>query len=526
MSSLMRWWKKDQALHTYVYAQVLLSLPFSVFGTYVAYQIQTVGFVIGNDGQGGPCVDFCIVEWAGSQMDVNSVLLYMNAFGIGLGGFVTLILSAYSDYWSRKHLLVTTLFIIYGVISIPVNWLQGYSNYNFQTLTALNIIFTISTNILVALLNIYIPYCMRRAAAESSGSEATAREMPLTTHDAKAAGSRTYGFKMVVKGAIANSLGALMMYIITIIIQETTTNIVAPGLVVTTAVGFLTIAGSSVVYLGLPKIPSKDASQLKQSVLGPMKEFLAPFKDLLQRRSMAILLISYTVYNDTAFAIASVMSQLYILELRPGTLEISLYALAATVSGAIGALGFFWIRPLLPFRLEYWLLVCYAIMVLIPAWGIIGFAGVNFGFKSRWEFYVSQFFLYVSGTVITSCFRVLFSEMVPAKNEVRWFGLQWVLSCATLWVNYVASAPLQNATHQLRFPLVLSIIFMVFAFVIEIARVFMPYFQNDQKKWAAFDKANLEAEEQDGTNISVNSNGARHSPEKVEQVDGRVDLKA
>jgi MFS-type transporter involved in bile tolerance (Atg22 family) len=174
---------------------------------------------------------------------------------------------------------------------------------------------------------------------------------------------------------------------------------------------------------------------------------------------MAILLISYTIYNDTAFAIASVMSQLYILELKPGTLEISLYALAATVSGAIGSLAFFWIRPLLPFRLEHWLLVCYVIMILIPAWGIIGFADVNFGFKvsrlvcvgasqkghclqcanvlpfrsqARWEFYVSQFFLYLSGTIITTCFRVLFSEMMPPKNEVRWFGLQWVLSCATV----------------------------------------------------------------------------------------------
>jgi len=44
------------------------------------------------------------------------------------------------------------------------------------------------------------------------------------------------------------------------------------GLVVTTAVGFLTVAASSVVYLGLPKIPSKDAFQLKQGVLEPMKE--------------------------------------------------------------------------------------------------------------------------------------------------------------------------------------------------------------------------------------------------------------
>lgn len=71
---------------------------------------------------------------------------------------------------AKKHLLVTALFIIYGVISIPVNWLQSYTDYNFKTLTALNIIFTISTNILVALLNIYIPYCMQRATAESSGS--------------------------------------------------------------------------------------------------------------------------------------------------------------------------------------------------------------------------------------------------------------------------------------------------------------------------------------------------------------------
>jgi hypothetical protein len=51
---------------------------------------------------------------------------------------------------------------------------------------------------------------------------------PSTTHDAKAAGKRTYGFKMVIKGAISGSLGALVMYVITIIIQETTTNIIAP----------------------------------------------------------------------------------------------------------------------------------------------------------------------------------------------------------------------------------------------------------------------------------------------------------
>ena len=69
--------------------------------------------------------------------------------------------------------MVTLLFITYGVISIPVYWLQGISIYNFQILSALSIAFTITTSILVAVLNIYVPYCMRSA---STGTIASARE--------------------------------------------------------------------------------------------------------------------------------------------------------------------------------------------------------------------------------------------------------------------------------------------------------------------------------------------------------------
>jgi hypothetical protein len=145
---------------------------------------------------------------------------------------------------------------------------------------------------------------------------------------------------------------------------------------------------------------------------------------------MAILLISYTIYNDTAFAIESVMSQLYILELKPGTLEISLYALAATVSGAIGSLAFFWIRPLLPFRLEYWLLVCYVIMILIPAWGIIGFADVNFGFK------VSRF-LCVGASQNDDCLQC--ANIFPFPSQ----GKMGILRVAVL------SLPLGDHNHNL-----------------------------------------------------------------------------
>lgn len=131
---------------------------------------------------------------------------------------------------------------------------------------------------------------------------------------------------------------------------------------------------------------------------------------------------------------------------------------------------------------------------------------------------------------------------MPPRNEVRWFGLQYVLSCATVsidshqshyrptnafinqvWVNYIASAPLQNATHQLRFPLILSLIFMIVAFVIEFARFMMPYFKRDQEKWAAHDKATLIEETR---KRSVASEETPIGTFGVQQVDGSVIAKS
>lgn len=51
-----------------------------------------------------------------------------------------------------------------------------------------------------------------------------------------------------------------------------------------------------------------------------------------------------------------------------------------------------------------------------------------------------------------------------------WFGMQVVLSCATGWITYVATGPLQNAKHDLRFPLTLCLIFFTMATALEATR--------------------------------------------------------
>ena len=261
---------------------------------------------------------------------------------------------------------------------------------------ALYVVYAIITYILTVLFNMFIPHCMRTAERKepinaSSSEQICSPETKTPNTEANTLGdgkmttkpliTRKYGFKMSIWGAISTAAGGILALVVVIILSQTlpAARGQSAGLLVTTVVGFITIAGSIVVYLGLPAIPAKPKKDRKAWRI----ELFTPLKDLLQRKNMAVLLLSYTIYTDTVFVLNSVTSQLFFIEIMPGTLEYSLYSMAFNIFGAVTMLGFYlwqlW-RP--PFSLEYWLVIGYALVLIIPIWGCIGLAGnINFGFK-------------------------------------------------------------------------------------------------------------------------------------------------
>ncbi|KAH9212521.1 autophagy-related protein 22-like protein [Leptodontidium sp. 2 PMI_412] len=501
---LVAWWKKDTALNTYIFGLFLIGLPFTLFATYVVYQLQVVGFMIGADSDGLPCMTYCLVPFGSQKLDLNSVILYLNALGFGLGGVVAVFIAAYADFWKEKSTLVAIFVVCYGIVCIPVYWLRDTSIAAFNALMALYVVYAVISYILSVLFCIFIPHCMRTAveneainapnSEQASNQETkTPNDMTTTLEDGasatKTSASRKYGFKMSIFGSFGTAVGGIIALIIVIILIKTLPDISAQsaGLLVTTIVGFITVLGAIVTYLGLPAVPAKPKDNWKAWWI----ELFTPLKDLSKRKNMAVLLLSYTIYVDTVFALNSVTGQLYYVQVLPDTLEFTLYSMAFTIFGAVTTLAFYLLqvwRP--PFRLEYWLVIGYAIILIIPIWGCIGFVdNIDFGFKNRWEFYIQSLLFNVSNSIVNSVFRVLFSEMVPKGSEVEWFGLQVILSCATAWVSYVANAPLQNATHELRFPLVLCLIMLVLPVVLEICRCSMDVFVKDKARWKEYDES-------------------------------------
>ena len=269
---------------------------------------------------------------------------------------------------------------------------------------ALYVVYAVATYVLSALLNMYIPHCMRIVGEEGSdgasglqrrsieGGIQTINDTKMSTGEVNEfvkktealeppAAPRKYGFKMSIAGGVGTSVGGIVALILVIILAQTlpVTEGQTAGLLITTVFGFITILGSIVLYLGLPAVPAKPSKDWKDGWLG----LLTPFRDLLQRKNMLLLLLSYTIYTDTSFALNSVTAQLYFTEVKPDTLEYSLYTIAANIFILVCTLGFYILQKWRsPFRLEYWLVIGYALILVVPLWGCIGLAdSINFGYK-------------------------------------------------------------------------------------------------------------------------------------------------
>lgn len=284
----------------------------------------------------------------------------------------------------KKTLLVTAMLVLYGIFVTPAYWLKEYTTTDFNSLVALWVIYGLLTFIFMALLNVYIPHCMRIVQENADPNEEPVEDTNQITSDGK---GQRYGFVMSIFGQVASSVSGVLMLVIVIILTVTlpASSGQNAGLIVTTVSGFVTIAGSVVCYFGLPDLPTKTLPP-GHGWKWVLLELILPFRDLLLRRkNMLFLLVGYTVYTDSLFALSSVTGQLFYVEIKPSTLEFSLYSIAGPIMNGVCSLAFYYLQRWARWNLEKCLIAGYLLILIVPIWGCIGLSAVDFGLKVRKE---------------------------------------------------------------------------------------------------------------------------------------------
>ncbi|TKY87446.1 hypothetical protein EX895_004124 [Sporisorium graminicola] len=468
--------QKNKALSRFKIAYGLSSFGFSpAFAgmiTYGLFQLQTIGFMIGHEpgkpaGTGCmPGATSCRVPWA-SKGDVNltSFILYLNAISYAVSGALIFFISAAGDYMNWKREQYVFFVIVYGALCLPMAAMTGIDLKTLNTIAGLYVVFNLVGFIVQTWMKIFIPYTMQAAATTPSSSQQAA--MPSLSEqqdvDKKRGASESAGVQMSLWFSNAMNSSTIIFYLIYIGISYASFQAqTSAGLWITTGAGALCVLSNIVAWRWLPN-PPKDPNQKKiKWLVLPFTAFAELWRGIRRYPEAFKYLIAYTIYNDSTFAFGSVISQLFNLQVRPSIREFTAYSMTSYISSIMLLTIWYFVRPHLRITLRQWIIVAYSIMAFTCFWCLLGLsASSKVGFKHRWEFYVMAFLQGVCSGVTSACFPVVFCQLFPKGNELKYFGFQLVLSCSTLWIPQVIDGPIVNATNNLRLPAIISFVFFL-----------------------------------------------------------------
>ncbi|KAJ2984822.1 hypothetical protein NUW58_g5857 [Xylaria curta] len=459
----------------YFLSTFAIGSPFASFVTYVGFQLQIIGYVIGHapeevSGSGClPTATSCRVPFAGSgDVNLTSYILYLNAIIYALSGGLTLIVSGIGDYLNYQREQYVVQLIIYGILCLPIASLRGSDLNTFNALSALYVVFNVIGFIAGAWQSVFIPYVMNK----SEEMESQSSQQSLNNNEDLGKRAIEDGVRMGVWGSNGLSAGQISLFVISIGLTFASESYA--GLYTTTAAGALCIVLSLVAWPLLPAPRPKsrqEAKSIRTWLMLPLRTFLLLWRQIWTYPECFKWLLAYTVYTDTVFAFSSVTSQLFNLNIRPSLREFTYYSLVQPVAAILSATAFMYLRPVMKryigLTLRYWTVFCYALTCFCALWCAIGISpSASIGFKHRWEFYFFQALQSIAGGISGVIFKVLFSRLFPKGNEIQFFGFQLVLSLGTVWIPQIVNGPIVDATNNLRLPAVVSSVILFLCVVL------------------------------------------------------------
>ena len=457
----------------YALTQFAIGAPFSAFNTYIIYQLQIVGYTIGNE-PGQPRKSGCsLLATAcevpfGPKSFINYVSFsnYINAITYVATGLMILALSGVADRIGHKREQYVALIIAYAALALPSAALKTADNSTFAALAALYVIFNLLGFLAGNWGKYIVPHVMfsldRRGGKDNEAAGSQEATSAQRKDQRKRIDRETRGTKASVWGNNALSIGQIAVLVLTIGVSYASDN--SAGLYVSTASGVVGIIVTLAAWLLLPVAsPGPQVDRTANMFFTPFHTVLNLLQGIYRYPQAFKLLISYTIYADAALVFGGVTGSLYTLNVSRDIRVYTAYSIIQPASALLAGFIAAWTYPkMLRVKSQTcasWLkkvmMAALIINLFVTVWCCIGISeDSRIGFKHPWEFYLWQAVQGLTGALINFSFNILFAQLSPRGQEIEYFGFQTVLSCGTIWIPQIVNGPIVTATNITRLPAV------------------------------------------------------------------------
>jgi MFS-type transporter involved in bile tolerance (Atg22 family) len=132
------------------------------------------------------------------------------------------------------------------------------------------------------------------------------------------------------------------------------------------------------------------------------------------------------------------------------------------IFACIGSLSWLFAFPYTRLHIKSWAYIFLVTNIICVFWGCLGISpNVPIGYKYQAEFWVALAMFMSTSSALRSLNRVLFSSLIPRGSEALFFGLEITLDLATGWINPLVQGFVQDATHNLRYPMLPNLFVML-----------------------------------------------------------------
>ncbi|KAH9909602.1 autophagy-related protein 22-like protein [Xylariomycetidae sp. FL2044] len=438
-----------------------------VVSRYVPAVLQSVANAVGHKpGTDEPCAKrgkiVCVVPFGAGEVDYNSYTLYLEAIARALEGALTLLISGVADYGHyRKYLMICSI-ILFGTFALPFASFKEKTLANLNTYAALYLTMNAVSAAYGTMEASYIPLFMRETGW--FGQKPTTEVEMVSSNTTAGSGEKhkahlNRGTKASVLSLVAGNLGSITVLLIALIIANTSNSGASDGyrsfLIAITVGGCLTIVLGTVGWFLIPsvqgvKAPTKNLPWLalrnQFHLLKSVRRYPEPFK----------LCVGWVLWNTASSNFSSVLGLAFreVTGLGTGDKLYTVYSFMSVVVACFGSLGWMYLYPMWNLKIKTWAYFFFAVHILACFWGCLGIADtVALGYKHTAEFWVELAVLNPATSALRACNRVMYAAMFPRGKEAHFTGLELTLVLATGWINTLVQAVIQDATHNLRYPM-------------------------------------------------------------------------
>ncbi|KAL9468576.1 hypothetical protein ACSS6W_010270 [Trichoderma asperelloides] len=423
--------------------------------TWYAYYIGANGLSLFNFGptafqnllsQAAP--ESGLLEFAGRDRDVNSIVLLANGISFALQAALFLIIGAYADFGTgRRWILIVWSVIAYG---IGFGWLGVHKPEQWKIATALYIVGLIAYQLTLTYWTAAFPSLARNTTKlKDSRLQYESGDITLEELDRRDEMERSrlsnVSFYIQSVGEVV-ILAVIVGIMFGVKVDDSTEN---NNWGLSVLIAFATAVW---LVLSLPwffvekKRPGMQIPPGYNIVTVGFWQLYEAMTQIRQLKQSLIFLAGYFLIGDSLNTTVTVISTLQNQVVAYDTLKLTYLLIVGIVAQAVGIGGFWLIQKKFNLSAKTMFNAVMVSIILLDGWGMVGNWTDKFGFHNEWEVWVYQAFYGLFVCPWYSYSQIMISSVTPRGHEFLFFSIFNIIGKSSSFIGPLISSAIIDAT--------------------------------------------------------------------------------